>query len=113
VPDQELGLGARDEHPAVNPQVQVAKAGPADDVRHRLRVQPAADEGPVTLELLGRHRTVVAQIELQPTGVEDVREKVLRREAGLRDAPLLEELRGRPEQRQDRPPPRRPGTANA
>jgi hypothetical protein len=113
VPDQKLGLGPGDEGAPVDDEIQIAEARPADDVRHRLAVQPAPDERPVSLELVGPDRAVVAQIELQPSGAEDVRQEVLRREPRFGDAALFEELGGRPEERQDRPPPLGSGTANA
>jgi hypothetical protein len=113
VPHQELGLGPGDEDPPVDGEIQVPEAGPADDVGHRLALQPAPDERPVPLELVGADRPVVAQVKLQPSGAEDVGEKVLRGEPGLGDPALLEEPRGRPKECQDRPPPSGLGTANA
>jgi hypothetical protein len=113
VTHQELGLGPRDQDPPVDGQIQVAETRPADDVRHRLGVQPAPDACPVPLELVGPDRAVIAQVEIEPSGAEDVGQEVLRGEPGLGDAALLEELGGRPEEREYRPPPCGLGTANA
>jgi len=92
--DEHLGLGARDQRPAVDPQRQVAKAPLTEDVRERLATGPPLDECLERAELILGDGPVGLGVQLGARSAERFGEEKLRVEPRVFDAVRRELIGG-------------------